>query len=486
MHHTGRKLFHIIPAAILAGLAAAPAAGQVPLEPLDRTVDRTLERPLPRRLPPVEERLDEELESAREAAQPLADELPDLPIDETVGESLRTADELAATGVTLAGNVAGTAGAAAARLFELDVDPFGNAIEKNVLMVLVEERQLRELRASGLAVLSERPLVGLGMTMVKLEAGSGYGLARKALELERTIGGAAVDFNHLYRFQQSAGDRAARPAHAAARAPDAARAAPGARIGLIDSAVDTGHPVLQDRDIERRDFVPNDAARPTGHGTAVASLLAEAAGDEARILSASVFFQLPGHAPGASTESLVAALDWLAQAGVDAVNMSLAGPDNDLLERALAALANAAGPPVVAAVGNNGPSGEPLYPGAYPTVIGVTAVDREERIFRYANRGEHVDFAALGVNVKVANVGGGWRIESGTSMASPRVAAFVAALVAARPVRGETLIGLMKGDCKDLGQRGFDPVFGHGLLAALPSIAAGGETPALTRTTPED
>ena len=30
---------------------------------------------------------------------------------------------------------------------------------------------------------------------------------------------------------------------------------------------------------------------------------------------------------------------------------------------------------IVAAVGNNGPAGEPLYPAAYEAVVAVTAVD---------------------------------------------------------------------------------------------------------------
>ena len=42
---------------------------------------------------------------------------------------------------------------------------------------------------------------------------------------------------------------------------------------------------------------------------------------------------------------------------------------------------------LVAAVGNAGPLAAPLYPGADPNVIGVTAVDRKDAVF---NRAVHL------------------------------------------------------------------------------------------------
>jgi subtilisin family serine protease len=152
--------------------------------------------------------------------------------------------------------------------------------------------------------------------------------------------------------------------------------------------------------------------------------------------------------------------------------MSLSGPSNALLERALVELAKD-GPPVVAAVGNNGPSGEPLYPAAYDTVIGVTATDRDKKIYRYANRGPHVDFAALGVNVKVADAGGGWRIESGTSMASPLIAVVVARTLQSNDLGTAALIEMLGSSAEDLGHKGFDPVFGYGLITEPPLLLSG-------------
>lgn len=454
------KHFYIISAAVLCSLAVSPVDAQISVGPIDRTLDRTLERRLPR----VDERLESRI--GQQAEAPIA-ELPSV-LDETMhsSELLQSAADLAASGTVMLNNVAAAAGGVAPRAFVTDVDPFGQPIEKNVLVLLVDEQQRQTALASGLAVISERRMEGLGLTLLTLDSGTSYALTEKALELGRALPDAAVDYNHLYRLQQA-------PAGGGGTAADEVNLqGNGLRIGMIDSAVKPDHPALRGRKIKRHDFVSHEAGRPLGHGTAVASLLVNASDDSTEILAASVFFQLPQHAPGASTESLVAALDWLAKEDVDAINMSLAGPANALLQRALEAIARQDGPAVIAAVGNNGPSGEPMYPGAYDSVIGVTAVDRDGKIFRYANRGEHVDFAALGVNVKIADAAGSFRLESGTSMAAPRVAALVAALMRRLPSDREALLAALKGSARDLGQRGFDPVFGHGLLTALPSIAA--------------
>jgi subtilisin family serine protease len=240
---------------------------------------------------------------------------------------------------------------------------------------------------------------------------------------------------------------------------------------MIDSAVRSDHMSLRGTRVISEDFAPHEGSRPLGHGTAVASLITRSAANEAEIHAASVFFQAPGFAPGATTDSLIAALDWLVSQEVQVINMSLAGPANELLETALIAVADAKGV-VVAAVGNNGPSGEPLYPAAYEGVIGVTAVDREQKIFRYANRGAHVDYAALGVDVKVADSDGSWRLESGTSMASPHIAVVVARMRQSQDIAIDNLMNLLAENAEDLGKKGFDRIFGHGLITEPPLLAS--------------
>ena len=114
---------------------------------------------------------------------------------------------------------------------------------------------------------------------------------------------------------------------------------------------------------------------------------------------------------------------WLWNLGLDRViNISLTGPDNQLLAAAVSRLRER-GVLMVAAVGNQGPSAPPLYPAAYTDVIGVTAADSSGKLYRWANRGEQVMFASNGVTVPVAHPDAGMVADSGTSLASPVVAA---------------------------------------------------------------
>ena len=77
---------------------------------------------------------------------------------------------------------------------------------------------------------------------------------------------------------------------------------------------------------------------------------------------------------GGSIDAILGALGWMAREHVPVVNISLVGPPNTLLENVTRAMV-ARGHLLVAAVGNDGPAAKPLYPAAYPGVIGVTGVD---------------------------------------------------------------------------------------------------------------
>jgi subtilisin family serine protease len=164
--------------------------------------------------------------------------------------------------------------------------------------------------------------------------------------------------------------------------------------------------------------------------------------------------------------SLVRALDWLLGEKVSLINMSLAGPDNRILASAVAKTL-ASGTAIVAAVGNEGPAAPPLFPAAYPGVIAVTAVDSKSKIYRWANRGDQVYFAAPGVNIISARSDGDYGRESGTSMAAPVVAAFLACEM--HQHKRDEALALLSNKAKDLGEPGRDQVFGVGLLAPVPS-----------------
>jgi subtilisin family serine protease len=157
--------------------------------------------------------------------------------------------------------------------------------------------------------------------------------------------------------------------------------------------------------------------------------------------------------------------------------MSLAGPANALLQRAVESAA-AADVLMVAAAGNEGPRAGAVYPAAYPSVLAVTGVDRSRRAYRRAGQGEHIDISAPGVDVWTAASVSGARPRTGTSYAAPFVAA-AAALWLARNAgaRPDAVVASLTSTAEDLGDPGKDKVFGWGLLRPGPLCGSGGDQP---------
>jgi minor extracellular protease Epr len=182
----------------------------------------------------------------------------------------------------------------------------------------------------------------------------------------------------------------------------------------------------------------------------------------AQLYVASVFYEDRRGGSLSEARDLVRALDWLMERHVPVINMSLSGPPNEVL-RAAIGRAVAAGHLIVAAVGNAGPASPPLYPAAYEGVIAVTAVDGGQHVFRRASRGAHVELAAVGVNI-LAAAPGGLATYSGTSFASPYVAALAALEYRTLDAqKAPSVKESLRSNALDLGPPGRDDVYGFGL-----------------------
>src|SRR5439155_738382 len=83
--------------------------------------------------------------------------------------------------------------------------------------------------------------------------------------------------------------------------------------------------------------------------------------------------------PQATTQGIIAGLEWALNKSARVINMSFAGPYDPMLALAMKR-ASEKGAVLIAAVGNAGPKSPPLYPAADPRVIGVTAVDENDQL----------------------------------------------------------------------------------------------------------
>jgi subtilisin family serine protease len=202
-----------------------------------------------------------------------------------------------------------------------------------------------------------------------------------------------------------------------------------ARAGMIDGGIARHHGAFATAALTTKNIAADGDSPPTAHGTAIASLLVGHEGDfegyvaGAKLFAADVY---GGQPSGGGALEIARALDWLAANNVAVVNVSLAGPANAILERAVA-LFRARGGIIVAAAGNNGAAGAPSYPASYPGVVGVTSVDAQYHLEVDASR--DAQFAALGVDVRAAKLDRGFTRFTGTSFAAPVVSARLALLL---------------------------------------------------------
>jgi len=350
--------------------------------------------------------------------------------------------------------------------FEIDE----GRIQRGQWLVMAEPEVFDQLAEEGYLFATVTDLPGLGMRLAEVAAPSSFDISTVRQGVIDVVGKerAEVDLNHIY----TAGTLVDSPAQEGI-APRSAISFPAdidqmlLRIGMIDSGVDMSHPSISTASIQTRSFVSKGADIPDFHGTAIASIIAANTADykglapSAEVYAAAVFEQDRQRGEIASTVSLVRALDWLMSSGVDVVNISLAGPPNRLLESALGR-AQEKGVMILAAAGNGGPVAQPMYPAAYESVVAVTAVDAAGQVFRLANRGEYLDFAAPGVSLLHAKAGGGYAASSGTSFAVPFAATAAARLRHLQP--GENALETLHESAQDLGPPGRDEIYGYGLL----------------------
>jgi subtilisin family serine protease len=332
---------------------------------------------------------------------------------------------------------------------QLETDNAGQPVRRGVLVAVdPDPLSLQLATRAGFRIVADDRDPGLGIHVVQM-AVPGSMNARAGLKLlQRVAPQLQADFDHLY---EPAGG-ALLPVNAALAS--FAGIASGRVVGMIDGGV-ASHPSLVGAAIEQNGFA--GSPQPTGHGTAVASLLVgdqgpfRGAATGARLYVADVY---GGNRAAGSATAIVKALGWLASHRPQVINISLVGPPNKVVARAIEAV-QSRGIAVVAAVGNDGPAAPPQYPASYPGVVAVTAVDAHGHALPEAGKPTHLDFAAPGADMAAALPGRGYAKVRGTSFAAPLAAARLllagspARLAAeARPGRGRIGRGIVCGECR--------------------------------------
>ena len=331
----------------------------------------------------------------------------------------------------------------------LEADERGQPVRRGIVVAVDPDPLSLQLAArAGFRVVADERDPALRVRLVQLAVPRGLS-ARAGLRLVQQVAPRIqADFNHV--FEPAGGSLM--PLQAALAS--SASAAVGPAIGMIDGGA-ASHPSLAAASIEQNGFA--GSPQPTGHGTAVASLLVgnqgpfRGAAPGARLFVADVY---GGNRAAGSATTVVKALGWLASNRPQVINISLVGPPNKAVARAIQ-IVQSRGIQVVAAVGNDGPAAPPQYPASYPGVVAVTGVDARGRALPEAGKGRHLDFAAPGADMAAALPGRGYARVRGTSFAAPLAAARLLVVgsrerlaAEARPGKGRVGRGIVCGECR--------------------------------------
>ncbi len=332
----------------------------------------------------------------------------------------------------------------------LERAPGGDVVLRGEVIVIDPSPALLALAsAAGFTVIEDRSEPALNLRYLRLRAPRGIGTQGALGLLQQFDPGGLFDLNPIYTLSGEAGGR---------KTVQDAGIRNDVRIGMIDAGVPADS--FSPGQVMTRAFRGSRVA-PHEHGLQVAAILASADGAApgARLFAADVY---GGEPTGGSADTILRALGWMAEADVRVVNISIVGPRNVALRAAIERF-TAQGRIVVAAVGNDGANARPLYPAAYPQVIAVTGVDASHRILPEAVQGDHVDFAARGMDMVWPSLNGRRVQVRGTSFAAPIVAGLLATEIAAgRPPQDAE--AALAASARDLGRRGRDDVYGHGAV----------------------
>ena len=200
-------------------------------------------------------------------------------------------------------------------------------------------------------------------------------------------------------------------------------------VAVVDSGVDRNHPFLSSRvsggyNLVDKTSNPKDL---NGHGTHVAGIIADCTlgRNEISIMPVRVLDK-----DGVGNISTVGSgLLYACDNGADIINLSVGGPHSAYLDSIVKRVINRK---VILVTASGNEACDIDYIGSCPShieeAITVGAIDKSFRVDQYSNYGKKLDFVAPGTAVRSAFLNSGYATYSGTSMASPHVAASVALL----------------------------------------------------------
>lgn len=224
----------------------------------------------------------------------------------------------------------------------------------------------------------------------------------------------------------------------------------GVKIAVLDTGFDFTHPDFTGRTLHRKSFAGTRQAKDKeGHGTHCAGIAGggRKGRDGARygVAYGSRLYigKILDDAGEGTDGQALAGIEWALEKGCQVISMSFGAPAEDqqahsVVFEQVAQIAMTNNCLLIAATGNESDHTEGLvasvnHPANCPSILAVGALTQSMEVADYSCAGNglaggQVDIAAPGDSILSARPGGGYRRESGTSMATAFVAGVAALL----------------------------------------------------------
>ncbi|MCK4311716.1 MAG: S8 family serine peptidase [Candidatus Cloacimonetes bacterium] len=290
-------------------------------------------------------------------------------------------------------------------------------------------------------------------------------------------------------------------------------------VALVDSGVLFDHPDLQNNILINEDEIPDDAIDndnngyiddwrgwdfvdapelysialgdyteqdndPTdelNHGTHIAGIIgADANNNEGvcgicwsvKVLVIRSGFNTIGGFGYLQDDDAAAGIIYAADMGADIISLSWGDLNFSQIIADACYYAYEHGSIIVASAGNEGSTSAHLitYPARLSTTISAGAIDSNKQLTSFSSYGPELDLVAPGLSIISTydtSSGNLYKEQSGTSMSAPFIAGIIALLLSVEPgLNYEQVRGRLISSAIDLGEPGFDNVYGNGLVDA--------------------
>lgn len=168
-------------------------------------------------------------------------------------------------------------------------------------------------------------------------------------------------------------------------------------------------------------------------------------------------------------DDVAAAILYAVENGVNVISMSFGDKNFSLLLKDVIAYAYSRGVVLVGSSGNSG-SNEPHYPSGYSEVIAVGNSSIEDYVAGSSNYGSTLDLVAPGTSILTTARNNSYSSVSGTSAATPHVAATAALLLSLHNFTNEEIKQIIKSTSDDIDEPGWDLKSGAGRLNVFKAL----------------